>query len=194
MKILGISGSPRRHGNTAEVTGAILAGAEACGAETETVHLGEYAVSGCIGCERCRRDKTCTQFYDGMHLLYPKVEAADVLVLGSPAYNYNVTPQVKAFIDRLYPYFDFSEPRPGPYRSRLADQGKQAAVFGICEQQDPREVGYTVVSMADALQALGYEITVQQVFPRLFLPAAAKQHPGVIEQAREIGRSICSKR
>jgi len=79
----------------------ILSGARESGIPTERIFLRDYAISPCIGCEKCRKDLTCTQFHDGMTLLYPKVEEAECLVLGSPVYNYNVTSFMKSFIDRL---------------------------------------------------------------------------------------------
>ena len=103
MKVIGITGSPRAGGNTDTLLRALLDGATSEGVETEAVSLRDYTIAPCTGCERCRKDLTCTRFYDGMHLLYPKIEAADGLILGSPTYNYNITPEMKAFIDRLYP-------------------------------------------------------------------------------------------
>lgn len=89
--------------------------------------------------------------------LYPRVERAQGLVIASPTYHYTVTPEIKAFIDRLYPYYDFQEPRPGPYRARLAGQGRAVVPVGICEQNDPADMRYTIPVMRDALEAIGYE-------------------------------------
>ncbi|MCF7945330.1 MAG: flavodoxin family protein [Spirochaetia bacterium] len=175
MKILGISGSPRKAGNTGSIISSMLKGAEQAGAETEYIQLYSHHIQGCIGCEKCRRDKTCTQFLDGMHLLYPKIEAAEGIILGSPTYNYNVTPWMKAFIDRLYPFFNFSKERPGPYSSRLAEKGKRALVFGVCEQIDPKEMGYTIVSMRDSIEALGYTIHDEMAFTAHFFANSIKK-------------------
>lgn len=187
MYIIGFIGSPRKNGNTATIMGSMLEGVRQQGAEVESIHLRSYHIEPCIGCEKCRKDKTCTQFFDGMHLLYEKLERADGIILGSPAYNYNVTPWMKSFIDRLYPFFDFSEPRPGPYTSRLAGRGKGALVFGVCEQADPKELGYTVVSMRDAIEAVGYAIFDSMAFPNHFLPGSVKKHPQDLDRACETG-------
>ncbi|HUT38579.1 MAG TPA: flavodoxin family protein [Methanoregula sp.] len=163
MKVLGISGSPRKNGNSDLVLNEIISGANNAGAETEIIFLRDYAITPCIGCERCRKDLTCSQFLDGMHLLYPKVEDADILILGSPTYNYNVTSQMKTFIDRLYPYYIFNDDRPRHYSSRLSDRNRTAAVFSVCEQKDPSERGFALEAMARPLEALGYEI--REKFP-----------------------------
>jgi multimeric flavodoxin WrbA len=166
---------------------SMLSGAESVGAQTQLVQLYAYSISGCIGCERCRKDKTCTQFLDGMHLLYPLIEEADALILGSPTYNYNMTSQMKSFIDRLYPYFDFTEPRPGPYSSRLAGLGKKALIFAVCEQNDPGENGYTAVSMRDAIEAVGYEIFDKLVFPSHFYANSASKSTEDLDRAYDAG-------
>ena len=158
MKVLGVGGSPRVNGNTDVILAAIITGANDAGAKTETVHIRDYSITPCIGCEQCRKDLTCSRFLDGMQLLYPKVEDADSLVLGSPTYNYNVTAGMKAFIDRLYPYYIFSDDRPRKYSSRLADRARTAMVFAVCKQTDPSEKGFALEAMARPLEALGYDI------------------------------------
>jgi len=188
MKIIGISGSPRAGGNTDTLLRALLAGAASEGAETEAVYLHDYIITPCTGCERCRKDLTCTRFFDGMHLLYPKIETADGLILGSPTYNYNITPVMKAFIDRLYPYYRFSAERPGPYSSYFQDRGRKALVFSVAEQTNPSERGFAIKAMQWPLEALGFEVTETLPAEGYFQKGAVAQDPAMQERAREAGR------
>jgi len=188
MKVLGISGSPRAGGNTDTLLGALLAGAASAGAETEAVHLRDYAIAPCTGCERCRRDLTCTRFFDGMHLLYPKIEAVDALILGSPTYNYNITPEMKAFIDRLYPYYRFTAERPGPYSSAFMGKGKTALVFSVAEQTSPAERGFAIEAMQRPLEALGFVVAGALPAEGYFPKGAVAADPSLLERAREAGR------
>ncbi|MGM0432047.1 MAG: flavodoxin family protein [Spirochaetota bacterium] len=192
MTILAINGSPRHSGNTSTILHSMIEGAQHSGAETEYIHLKKYHIEGCIGCEQCRRDKTCTQFYDGMHLLYPKIEEASGLILGSPTYNYNVTPWMKAFIDRLYPFFNFGKQRPGPYSSRLANRGKQALVFSVCEQEDPKDMGYTIASMRDACRSLGYSIAGEFGFTSHFSASSVSHDQEDRQRAFEAGKLLAT--
>lgn len=192
MHIIGFNASPRKAGNTAAIMREMLRGAQSAGASVEYIHLPSFHIEGCIGCERCRKDKTCTQFFDGMHLLYPKIEQADGIILGSPTYNYAMTPWMKAFIDRLYPFFDFTEPRPGPYTSRLADRGKRALVYGVCEQVDPKEVGYTIVTMRDAIEAVGYAIHDAIAFPAHFYANSVSKAPHDLQKAFDSGSGFAA--
>lgn len=57
----------------------MLEGVRKAGGEAEYIHLPSYHIEGCIGCEKCRKEKRCTQFFDGMQLLYPKIEKRMVL-------------------------------------------------------------------------------------------------------------------
>jgi len=188
MKVLGISGSPRAGGNTDTLLNALLAGAVAEGAETEAIFLRDYAIHPCTGCERCRKDLTCTRFMDGMHLLYPKIEAADGLILGTPTYNYNITSEMKAFIDRLYPYYRFTGVRPGPYSSFFTGLGKKALVFSVAEQTKPNERGFAIEAMQRPLEALGFEVTESLPAEGYFEKRAVAGDSAVQERAREAGR------
>ena len=107
LKVLCISGSPRGGGNTDVLLASFIRGIEESGVEAERIFLREYVIQPCIGCERCRKDKTCSKLHDGMSLLYPKILESRGMIIGSPTHSYNVTALVKAFIDRLYPFFEF---------------------------------------------------------------------------------------
>ncbi len=131
------------------------------GVECASSRLADIDIHPCTGCEACRTTGTCTRFSDGMNDLYPVIERSVGLVLASPTYNYTITPETKTFIDRLYPYFDFVEPRPGPYVSRLAGQGRKLVAIGICEQHDPADMRYTLPVMSDAMSVIGYHVVDQ---------------------------------
>jgi multimeric flavodoxin WrbA len=187
MKIIGFNGSPRKHGNTSTIMAEMLRGAASEGAETKFIHLPSHHIENCIGCERCRNDKTCTSFFDGMHLLYPLIEESEGIILGSPTYNYDMTPWMKAFIDRFYPFFDFGEVRPGPYTSRLANRGKKALVFGVCEQVNPEEMNHNITCMRDAIKVIGYEVFDMLAFPGHFQANSVKSNVADLHRAFESG-------
>ena len=185
--IIGISGSPRAGGNTDILLQQFLRGANKAGARTERVFLRDYLIQPCTGCEQCRKSKVCTRFQDGMQLLYPKLIESKGIVLGSPTYNYNVTPQVKAFIDRLYIFYDFTDERPRNYSSRLAHQGRKGIVFSICEQPDISEMGVTLEAMSKPFEVLGYEITCRFPVTGIFDKGAVSAKPELMESAFQKG-------
>ncbi len=188
--ILGVSGSPRKGGNSDSLLQTILEAAQQTGAKTEAVYLRDLVYSPCIGCERCRKDKMCTRFIDDMSVLYPKILKAKGLVLCSPAHNYNISALLKAFIDRMYCFYDFTNDRPRGYSSRLAGQGRLAVITGVCEQPDAFSMGATMDMMRLPLQAYGYEILHELPVYGLFAPGAVLSCPEPMELAAQYGRDL----
>lgn len=111
MYVVAFNGSPRRDGNTAVLLRKALEGAASRGAETELVHLGYVAMKGCQACYSCKRRGgdsfgKCIQA-DGMTPLYAKMERAGGILLGAPIYFGTISSEAKAFLERLFPYFDY---------------------------------------------------------------------------------------
>jgi multimeric flavodoxin WrbA len=189
-KIIGFSGSPRRGGNTDTLLKQVLKGAAEAGADTEAVFLRDYLVQPCIGCERCRKARACTGLMDGMQLLYPKIVEARGMVLGSPTHNYNITAWVKAFIDRLYCFYEFGNDRPRAWSSRLAGQGRKALVLAVCEQEDMKDMGLTLPAMEMPLGALGYEVIGQIPAIGFFDAGLVGKDQGLLDLARQKGGEL----
>ncbi len=190
VKILGVGGSPRKNGNTDVLLDNFLKGAESVGAETKKILLRNHSIESCIGCEACRKDGTCIKFHDGMELLYPEIEECKALILGSPTYNYNVTSDMKTFIDRLYPYYNFTNDRPRNYSSKLADQGRKAIVFSICEQSDIKEMGFALEAMEMPLEALGYEVVEKILVTGYFDRGAVSSDTVILKKTFEAGKKL----
>lgn len=164
-KVLAIGASPRRGGNSDILLKHFCAGVNKNGIETEEIQLRDCQITPCIGCELCRQTGVCTRFNDDMVNIYKKIVEARGLFLISPVHNYNVTAWMKGFIDRLYCFYDFSEPRPGHWGSKLANQGRKATVAAVAEQTNKKDMGFTLEAMQMPLEALGYEVNMK--FPVL---------------------------
>ena len=102
MKVLGISGSMRKNGNTTILVKEILGRCEESGVRTEFVSLAGRKISPCLGCEKCKEKKWCVIENDDWDEIIQKVMKCDVLVIGSPTYYYDVNGHLKNFIDRTY--------------------------------------------------------------------------------------------
>lgn len=192
-RVLGIGGSPRRGGNSDILMKRMLTGVQDGGVETEEVQLRNYQFQSCIGCELCRRKKHCVSLLDGMQLIYPKIEEASGLIAISPIYSYNMTALMKAFIDRLSAFYDFSEQRPGQWASRLENQGRKAIVAAIGEQ--PNEAGgmdLTLETFRRSINALGYEIIGELPVMGIFHKGRIKDLPEVLDQAEALGRKLAA--
>ena len=102
MKVLGISGSPRKGGNTEILIRKVFKPLEAAGIETEFMQIGGKAIRGCIACGKCAemQNKTCVITKDIVNDIIAKMVDADGIILGSPTYFTDVTAEMKALIDR----------------------------------------------------------------------------------------------
>jgi multimeric flavodoxin WrbA len=193
-RILGINGSPRKNGNSDILLQHIL---EACSEivdSTELIYLRDLAIKPCTACERCRNDKACTGVSDDMQSIYLKIEEAQGLVLVSPVYFYNITAQMKTFIDRLYCYFDFGKKRPGEWSSRLAGKGRKALTAVIGEQHGREEGGIDIAlaAMRRPLESLGYEVIDEIPVSGIFKRGWVKHYPDILENAEESGRRLAN--
>ncbi len=102
MKVLGINGSARRDGNTSILIRHVFAELEKEGMETEVLELAGKTIHGCLACRECsaRHDRRCAQKNDFGNECIDKMAAADGIVLGSPTYVADVSPEIKALMDR----------------------------------------------------------------------------------------------
>jgi multimeric flavodoxin WrbA len=192
-RVLGVSGSPRRNGNSDILLRHALKGARMAKAPVERLHLRDYLYDPCIGCERCRRDQSCTGRRDGMQMIYPRFLAARGLVLTCPTHNYNLTAWMKAFIDRLYCFYDFGRDRPRSWSSRLAGQGRLAVLVAVCEQPDEADMGFTLPAMRRPLEALGYEIVAELPVYGIFDRGRVSDRPEIIQKAESCGRQLAQR-
>ena len=102
MKVVAFNGSPRPDGNTSILLSHVLEPLRAEGIETEIVQLGGSDIHGCRGCYVCSKQKNgrCTFGDDKGNEFIAKMIEADGIILGSPIYFADITPEVKALIDR----------------------------------------------------------------------------------------------
>jgi multimeric flavodoxin WrbA len=102
MKVVAFNGSPRKDGNTNILINRLLREVEREGIETELVQLSEKEIRGCIACFKCHEnhDQHCAVKKDAANEYIEKITKAQGIVLGSPVYFQDVTPEMKALIDR----------------------------------------------------------------------------------------------
>lgn len=103
-KIVIITSSPRKNGNSETLARKFEEGARAAGSTTEFIAVRDLNLKFCTGCVACQKIGKCL-LNDGMNEIYETVRTADVLVFATPVYYYSVCGQLKTFLDRLNPLF-----------------------------------------------------------------------------------------
>lgn len=133
MKVLAISSSPRRDGNTSILTSAVVEGVMETGHSVDLIHLSDVVTTLLRDCRKCRAaDGQCT-IADGFERLFLlSVLQADALVFGTPLYWYGMSGALKTFLDRFFCFIAGSYPDAERVREALA--GKRLAVVIASEE------------------------------------------------------------
>lgn len=173
MKLLGISFSPRKEGNTVKLLKVALEAAELEGAEVELYSVAGKDIKGCEGCRSCAKTSRC-KIEDDMQELYEKMLEADGIIYGTPVYFYSMTSQAKAVIDRTFAF-------NSPERS-LAN--KVGGVIVVAGSQ----------GNIDALKDLYFYMVTRQLIPANFISAYPGDDPLALEKCvqatKDLGRQM----
>ena len=127
MEVLALVGSPRKGGNTDALIDVLLDRAHGNAHFTKKVYLYDQKIGPCIDCRVCKSGKMTCPLPDDMLSVYRAIDAADVLVFGTPVYWCGPTGPMKLLLDRMRPYFA---------NRRLAGKG---AVLVAPAQEGPAE-------------------------------------------------------
>ena len=102
MKVIAINGSARKEGNTTHLIKMVFEELSKEGIETEIIKLAGKNIKNCLACMKCfeNKDRKCIIKSDMLNEIVEKMAEADAIILGSPTYFANVSPEIKAVIDR----------------------------------------------------------------------------------------------
>ena len=177
MRILAIVGSPRPKGNTNYLVDQVLEEAAGIGADTEKIVLSQYEVNLCLGCDECASLESCVQKDDGGWIL-DRFREADGVILATPVYYYNVSTQMKAFIDRNYFI----------YRHNQKYAAGAVGIVVVAEQIGIEDTLHTLRQFADEFGVK--ENGVFTVTGYASKTDDARKDLRLAEQARELGRRM----
>ena len=126
MQICVLNGSPRLHGNTAELLKPFLEELQQSDVTLNNYTLVQMNVASCKGCYHCQDvqgEYGCYQ-KDDMHAIAKAIMESDLIVLATPIYIWYCTPELKAVLDRFYGLAKF-------YRSAKGNfvEGKRVAIL-----------------------------------------------------------------
>lgn len=102
---LGISGSPRRDGNTDISVKIVLEGLKEGGVETEFLRIADSRIEHCEGCRKCMQIGRCAIQGDDFDSILEKFNRASLIVLGIPIYWNSPPGAFKDFMDRTHGFY-----------------------------------------------------------------------------------------
>ena len=119
MLVLGIQGSPRKKGNTSFLLSRFMQAAESLGAQTRIVEVAQKNIVPCKEYVVCEKKGFCPIDDDIKTEIYPLIRQAEVVLLATPIFFFNMTAQLKAVVDRCQLFW------ARKYRFNLADPAKK---------------------------------------------------------------------
>jgi len=178
LKILAIVGSPRLDGNTNFLVDQALDEAKKLGAETEKIVISQHKVNPCLGHDDCPSFASCTQKDDAGWII-DKFYQADGVILGSPVYYYNVTAQMKAFMDRNF----------SPYNKSRRASARALGLIVIAESEGIEDTLHTLHQFIDSVSHVdkGRRFVVSGYAGRT---GDAPKNAKLVEEARMLGRKM----
>ncbi len=187
-KVLGISGSPRRNGNTELLLKELLNGAEASGLEVELIILSELSISPCTSCDSCQKDGQCV-INDDMQLMYGKLLEADYVVFASPVYFKGVSAQMKAFIDRCQALWS----RKYILKQKLVSPdrpGRKGYFISTSGSVGNNVFSGAIMTIRSIFHVLDIEYKGELLFEGMEKKGDVTNHPNALQVAFEVGMSV----
>ena len=176
MKILVITGSPRKNGNSATLADHFIKGAEEAGHEVVRFDAAFREVHPCIACNACGMNGPCV-FKDDFEFVREHIIGADCVVFATPMYYFGISAQLKAVIDRFYAINgSIHVPKKAVLLMTYANTAASEAV--------PIKSHYEVL-----LNYLGWTDAGQIIAPGVW-PVGAVQNTRFPEQAYRLGKSL----
>lgn len=178
-KIMILNGSPRANGNTALLIEAFTKGAESAGHSVVTFSLDAMDIHGCKGCYCGGKDpeSPCVQ-KDDMDKIYPVYKQADIVVLASPLYFWNLSGQLCTALDRLFAVAECDPHFRSPVKKSILLMAAEGCAFEDC------------ISYYDSLMKhLNWESLGKVLCGGVLAAGDAKGKPEIAE-AEALGRSI----
>jgi multimeric flavodoxin WrbA len=175
LKILAVVGSPRPKGNTNYLVDQALEEASKHKAQVEKIDLCKYELNPCLGHDDCSSFDSCKQKDDAKWIL-DKFLNADGVILATPVYWYNVSAQMKAFMDRSY----------FPYKHDSKCKARAVGIVVVAEMEAIEDTLHTLNQFVDwwfdikedkKLVVSGYASTLGD----------AKKNITLVERAKELG-------
>lgn len=155
MKIVVITGSPRKNGNSFAMTEAFIHEAEQRGHSVRRFDAAFLKIGGCHACMTCYKTGKACSFDDDFNDIAPAILEADAVVFTMPVYWYSIPAQIKGAIDRLF---------------SLVVGGKEVAgkkwgLIACCEEDDTTVLDGVRIPMERTAALLQWEMVGEVLIP-----------------------------
>lgn len=178
MKIVVITGSPRRKGNSFAMTDAFVRAAEAKGNSVTRFDAAFMKIGGCHACMTCFKTGKACSFDDDFNQIAEAVLKADAVVYTMPVYWYSIPSQIKGVIDRI-----FSLVVGGKDIS-----GKKCALITCCEESDMTVMDGVRIPLERSAKLLKWQMVGEVLMPGVLNEGAVSDTDGCEQAAALAGK------
>lgn len=178
MKIVVITGSPRRKGNSFAMTDAFVKAAEAKGNSVTRFDAAFMKIGGCHACMTCFKTGKACSFDDDFNQIAEAVLKADAVVYTMPVYWYSIPSQIKGVIDRI-----FSLVVGGKDIS-----GKKCALITCCEESDMTVMDGVRIPLERSAKLLKWQMVGEVLVPGVLNEGAVSDTGGCEQAAALAGK------
>jgi multimeric flavodoxin WrbA len=184
ISVVVVTSSPRKSANSTILADQAIKAMHACGVRVETIDLNKLQFWPCTACDACQAatDQDCV-LKDDMQAVYPKLRRAQALLLASPIYWFDVSAQLKLFIDRGFYALN------GPQGHAL--NGKPVGVILTYGDTDPFTSGAinALRSFQDMFRFIGAPI-IGSVYGTANQPGDVQKQQALLDQAYQLGEQL----
>lgn len=171
-KIVIITGSPRKNGNSFAMLEAFTKEAERKGHSITRYDAADMTIKGCNACETCFKTGKACSFDDDFNKIAPTIEEADAVVFATPLYWYTFPAKIKAVIDKFYAFLV----------SKRGVGKKECALIVCCEDNDLPMFDGIRFSYKQTTELLQWKSVGEVLVPAVAAPGDIQKTNG-IEQA-----------
>lgn len=183
MRVLGLSCSPRKDGNTDLLLKELLRGARDGGAETEKVNACCLHIAPCRGCGACGPTGRCA-IEDEMQQVYDRINGAHTIALASPLYFYNVTAQCKALIDRCQALWSLK------YVLKQKADKKHGFFLSVGATRGEKMFDCATLTVRYFFDAINATYSGHLLFREIDEKGAIRSHPSALREAYAAGMHL----
>ena len=177
-KIVVITGSPRKDGNSFAMTDAFIRAAQAKGHTVTRFDAAMMKIGGCHACETCFKTGKACSFDDDFNLIAPAVLEADALVFTMPVYWYSIPAQLKCVLDKMYSFCVAGKDIAG----------KGCAVIACCEENDMTVLDGVRVPIERSAALMGWHMVGEVLIPGVLNAGDIEKTDGAAQAAALAGR------
>lgn len=155
MKIVVITGSPRKNGNSFAMTDAFIQEAEHRGHSVERFDAAFLKIGGCHACMTCYKTGKACSFDDDFNPIADAILEADAIVYTMPVYWYSIPAQIKGVIDRIFSLVVGGK--------NIA--GKKCGLIACCEEDDMSVLDGVRIPIERSAALLKWEMAGEVLIP-----------------------------